>query len=205
MPQSSPKKLWLITYGASSPNITQEMLYHNSIKPDEVFTLEQRDLKYTLIHIKKRSRFESLEKCMHQLHERHKIILQDIVGYQAIMGFCSMNDEISDHPGFKLMVQNISSLHAWAIFDDPSKGLLWKYSPHVDYKQLTKSQVITLLNKRDEALVERKRKSDEDESIIEVLQAENSEKDAAIKKLEDDNKRLCSKVSALRALYHAAR
>ena len=198
-------RLWLITYGASSPNITHEMLYYNSVKPDEVFTLEQRDLKYTLMYIKKRARVESIENCMHQLQKSHKVILQEIVGYQAIMGYYSMNQEFTDHPGFKLMVQNISSLHSWANFDDPSRGLLWKYSPHVNYKELTKPQVITLLNERDAALNERKRKSDEDDSTIELLQTESSEKDATIKKLEDENKRLCSKVSALRALYHAAR
>ena len=204
--QSNPMALWMITYDASSPTITHQMLRYNGIKPDEIYSLEKSDWKYSLINIKKRARIENLETCMRELKASHGLLLKEIDnGHQAIMGYYSTKKELVDHKGFKLIIHNMASVHRWHLADDEGKGLLWFYHPDIDYNELTKPQVITLLNERDAALNERKRKSDEDDSTIELLQTESSEKDATIKKLEDENKRLCSKVSALRALYHAAR
>lgn len=199
MPQSNPKRIWLITYGASSPSITNEMLIAHGINADEIYTLEQRDLKYTLLNVKKRARIEQLEQCTLELQSSHRVILQEILGYQAITGFYSMNQELNEHPGFKLILSNMVSVHSWASFGDSSKGLLWKYNPHVDPMQLTKRQLVKLVNEY------RKRKLEENEETNELIQAELAEQRVTIRKLEDENRRLADKVVDLRALYHASR
>ena len=182
------------------------MILLNGIVPDELYTLEQRDLKYTLIYIKKRMRVEVLEKCMDSLNESHRVILQEIVGYQAVMGYYSLSNEVEDHPGFKLIVHNMSSVLRWnKVNEDPSQGLLWKYDPSVDHKKLSRAQAIALLDAHKAESVERKRKFEELELENDGLHLENVELQIEKKKLEEEVTRLGSKVTALRALYHAAR
>ena len=44
-----PKIIWLVTYGAACISITHDMLAEYGWGVHEVYTLTQRDFKYTLI------------------------------------------------------------------------------------------------------------------------------------------------------------
>ena len=198
--QSNPMAIWMITYDSSSPTITHQMLRYNGVKPDEIYSLEKLGWKYSLINIKKRARMENLDACMRKLKASHGLLLKEMDDtHQAIMGYYSTKKELVDHKGFKLIIHNMASVHRWHREDDADKGLLWIYNPDVDPMQLTKPQLIKLVNEY------KKRKSEDNEETQELVQAELAELRVTKRKLEDENRRLASKVSALRALYHAAR
>ena len=81
------RTIWLLTYGASGPEITHTMLQNDcKLQPDEVYTTEERVHKYTEIHLKKQVRLSSITRAMDILYDRYHIIKGDIIGYDAIDG-----------------------------------------------------------------------------------------------------------------------
>lgn len=204
---SNPKKVFLITYGASSPNLTHEMLGDEGVMVDECYTLEQRDLKYTLVNVPARIRSENLLCRLQNIKEKHNVILQEIVGYEAVAGFYGMNNELEDHPGFKLMVKHISALHAWMLTGEVGtnpKGLFWTFLPDQELSVMNRAQLLKWGKHYKKELNEMKRKLHESEDEIGALQVENSELRAGNSELLESNKRLRTKVAALRTLYQSS-
>ena len=80
MPQESTKRNWLITYGASYPSITHELLDSSHIQADECYTLTQRDLKYTLINATDCLRSSAVVLLLKANH----IIPQEVLGMKRL-------------------------------------------------------------------------------------------------------------------------
>ena len=74
------RKIWLMTYGASAPSITSEMLRAAGFAVKECYTLTQRDFKYTLLRFRKRVYRSHLSA----FAEEHGVIEQCIPGYDSI-------------------------------------------------------------------------------------------------------------------------
>jgi hypothetical protein len=200
----NPKKIFLITYGASSPNLTHEMLNDEGIIVDECYTLEQRDLKYSLLNVPNRIRVDNMTIRFRNIKEKHNVILQEIVGYDAITGYYGMNNELEEHPGFKLMVKHISTMSAWmrsGEFSTNSKGIFWTFIPDQDLSAMNRAQLLKWAKHHKKETIEVKRKLDETEEEIGVLQVENEDHQNEIMELRESNKRLRAKVDALRTLY----
>ena len=194
---SNPKKIFLITYGASSPNLTHAVLRNESIIVDECYTLEQRDLKYTLIHVPSRIRVENMLSRLENMKETNALILQEITGYQAVTGFYGITDELEEHPGFKLIIQNFDKLHSWLRDEDihtSTKSLLWQFKQEKNPSTMSRGQLLKYIKQQQKENEESKRKLGDAEDENVTLQVENTD-------LRNANKRLRTKVSALRALY----
>jgi hypothetical protein len=205
--QTNPKRIWLITYGASSPNITHDMLEEENIISDECYTLEQRDLKYTLVNIPTRVRWECLDKCMKNLKESRNIILQNITGYDSLAGFYGPNEELAEHPGLKLIVHHFQGVHKWSKTGDAQlnkTSIMWKFITPADLSTWAKPKLVAALKEKTEELSENKRKLQTAESEIQVLEAELNAKQSENDRLQKRIKTLQDKVAAITALYNAA-
>jgi len=205
--QSNPKRAWLITYGAASPGITHDMLREVKLIVDECHTLEQRDLKYTLINVPKRARHEYLVKCMLQLKEKYGIILQEIMGYESISGFHSPCQELRGHPGFCLMLENLPVVHKWLETGDVKTNkasLLHKFVAPDDLSSLGTKRLIQIIKEKTSELNDKKRKLEEAESENSMLEHQLVLKESENKELHKSVKHLKEQNSALKALYHAA-
>lgn len=205
--QTNPKRIWLITYGASSPNITHNTLEEENIIADECYTLEQRDLKYTLVNIPNRVRRECLDKCMKNLKESSNIILQNITGYDSLAGFYGRNEELAEHPGLKLIVHHFQDVHKWSKTGDAhtkKTSIMWKFITPADLSTWTKPRLIAALKEKTEELIDNKRKLQAAESEIQVFETELNAKQSENDRLQKRIKTLQVKVSAITALYNAA-
>ena len=205
--RTNPKRIWLITYGASSPNITHAMLQEGNITVDECYTLEQRDLKYTLVNVPSRARLEYLEKCMQTLKENHNIILQNIPGYEPLAGYYSSNEELAEHPGLKLIIHHFGDIDKWSKVGNAhtkKTSIVWRFISPADLSTWTKPQLLAAFNERTEQLNENKRKLQAAESEIRALETEVSSKQLENNRLEKRIKVLQDKVAAMTALYNAA-
>jgi len=146
----SKKVIWLITYGASSPDLTHSICAEGGVKIDEIYLLAQRDLKYALIHTVMRKKLSSIQEMMDKADAAHGIKLTNIFGYEPI----AANDTgIYEHPGMRLIVDNMydkanSILEYWMAEGDintNTKGLLFPYVTRKDRSKMTKVQMENLL------------------------------------------------------------
>ena len=147
------KRLWLLTYGSTSKDITHEMLENNGVRIDECYTARWRESKFTLIRCLKDNRIrpEALKTAMDALETSDGIVLRaTIVGYDSLS---SMNkqkiDSLEDHPGFKKIIELLNmrsdDVKYWIngeknVYDHRS-GALWKYIDTTDPKKMTQGQL----------------------------------------------------------------
>ena len=200
----NPKRVWLITYGAASPNITHPLLQEHGILVDECYTLEQRDLKYTLINVPKRIRLKQMNATMGSLRESHAVILQELMGYEAVTGFYGPTEELFNHPGFKLIVHNIDKVHEWLAKGDMhtnQTSLLFNFVIPANLSSLSKGKLVSLFTDHVARSSEAKRKY---ESEVDLLAAQLSETQHQLHEADETIKRLKMRVVSLRALYEAA-
>ena len=152
-------RVWLLTYGASGPNITADLCdKYGQMEVDECYTLIKRDLKYTLIHSVKRFRIHAINELMKKLHESHRIVSNSVFGYDAISSN-TLHSKTADHPGIKLMIESMNakdpSFQYWMASGDiytNKKGLLFQYIPKQDVNLLTRPQLIHMIIEQREAL-----------------------------------------------------
>ena len=127
---------FLVTYGASGPSITHEML----AEIVECYTLTQRDLKYTLIRTQRRHPRKMMTSFMSTAPDLRST---NVFGYEAV----SMGSEIDDHPGMKLIVEGLGSeaLRCWTAAGDlrsNRRGLLYRHLPGVPLETMSKPMLV---------------------------------------------------------------
>jgi len=147
------KRLWLLTYGSASKDITHEMLEAQGINVDECYTAIWRESKFTLIRCLRDNRIrpETLEIAMAALEKSDGIALRaTIIGYDSLS---SMNkqkvDSLEDHPGFKKIIELLNmhsdDVKCWINGDkdvyDHRSGALWRYIETTDPKKMTQRQL----------------------------------------------------------------
>jgi hypothetical protein len=196
----NPHQTWLITYGASGPVITYTMLENDCrLVPEECYTVIGRDFKYTLIKLSRsnRARVSAMEKVLDIIQEKHGIIKNQIFGFDSVAINTRGGDQVEDHPGFKLMVQemnNESEIFQWWICSGDLKtykaGLLWKFRTDIEPEDMSRGfliQKVRDITEKNKLLFKDKSELD---TLVQALQQENL-------RLEVENKKLDSRVGHL--------
>ena len=135
----------LITYGSSGVSITYGMCNDRGLLDvDECYTLTQRDLKYTLLHLRTRTVRSAITSMMARFNELYGIKIMNVFGYNGV----SVGAEIDNHPGMMLMIESLKkgspTLDCWAARGDIRKngrGLLFNYLPGISFKDMTRLQL----------------------------------------------------------------
>ena len=157
----------LITYGSSGTSITHFMCkQHGSIDVDECYTLTQRDLKYTLLHMRSRVVRSTVASMITRLDEAHGIKCLNVFGYNGV----SIGSEIDDHPGMMLIADNMKretqSLECWIESGDSRqyrRGLLYYCLPGFEVKEMSRLQLLNHIK-------ELNAKIDEDRATIAAME-----------------------------------
>ena len=107
--QGNMKTTWILTYGASGPYITPQMLLDlGKINVDECHCTKDRAMAVTYIHLIHRVRQSSIEEFMKKAKETHGIVQNSIYGYEAIA--CIVNkgtvSTIEEHVGFRMLLRH---------------------------------------------------------------------------------------------------
>ena len=125
---------------------------HGPIDVDECYTLTQRDLKYTLLHIRARVVRSTITSMMTRLDEIYGIKCVNVFGYNGV----SLGSEIDDHPGMMLIADNIKretqSLECWIEGGDIRKyrrGLLHYCLPGFEVKDMSRLQLLNHIKELD--------------------------------------------------------
>ena len=177
----TPRRVFLITYGAVGPSITACICMYQQLEIDECYTITQRDFKYTLIHTVKKWRRANIADLMKRLETGYGIISNNVFGYDAIAG----NTESSktfDHPGMKLMIEAMNkgdqSLQHWMAsgsLQTNRKGLLYPYLSCIDPRQMTRTQLLWIIKERDERIKALQSDLDDKECVVVGLEVENDD------------------------------
>ena len=204
----SSKLAWMLTYGASGPYITAQMLLElGQIKADECHSTKDRAMTVTYLNLDKRVRQSSIEKFMKEANEKQGIVQNPASGYETIASVSKKDTPIQEHIGFKLLLKHyISKDPAFVPWTDGEpvlkRGLIFeaatdkpkKQPPRVRKNSVSKaneqlrakvtelSTLVTALRTENAAL---KRKNQELESFrTEALLAENAAQKRKIQELE---------------------
>ena len=202
--QEAPRKVWFFSYGASGPSITNALwMSSTGVEIDECYTLTQRDLKYTLIHTVNRISVY-----------RMKTIFKSFESETGIKGFCVFaydeicyGDGIPEHPGMKLMVENMNtgspSFEHWLLhgsLESNKRGLLSKYMLSNNLKDMSKSQLLIYIQdyklKTDAKILETQQEHD---AKIHEMEQEYRDMEAEIFRLRDKVKAQKSDIRLLQA------
>lgn len=151
----------LLTYGASGKSITHEMCMETGrVTIDECYTLTQRDLKYTLVHILQRTVRSTMSNLMCHLDEKYQIKSACVFGYDAVL----MGSEIDQHPGMLLIIENIkrasSALECWMATGEPhtnKQGMLYIHLKDNQPEAMTKTQLLKQLRELKRSVEEKDR------------------------------------------------
>ena len=111
-PQTNMKQIWLLTYGASNPYITPEMLkkfFKTKIEVDECHSTKDRAMTVTYLNLDKRVRQSSIEKFMKEANEKQGIVQNPASGYESIASVSKKDTPIQEHIGFKLLLKHYIS------------------------------------------------------------------------------------------------
>ena len=185
---------YLLTYGSSGRSLTHEMFQIQSkVEVDECYTLTQRDLKYTLVHIKNRAVRSTMTSMMCKFDEMFNIKAANVFGYPYV----SLGNEIDEHPGMKMIIENVkknaNALECWTSDGDIRKykrGLLYPYLPGFDVQDMTKAQLVNHVKELNEKI-----RDDETRlATLETLPVENDE-------LRRENKRLKRRMEIQEMLF----
>jgi hypothetical protein len=181
--RESQKVVWIITYGASGPFITIEMLSSlGRIQADECHSTTDLCMKYTYIHLTKRVRQTSIDKFMAKAKDAHGIILNEIFGYDAIAGN-GRNLKVEDHVGFKMLVKHYkekNSSFSPCTDGEPvlKRGQILQSAainhdkPKMALESQSKARVIEYTKKLEEKVEAFKRQKTEDEATNAVISEE---------------------------------
>jgi hypothetical protein len=127
------------------------MLLQYNIQCNECYTTTWRESKYTLLHFdqRHRKRGSALKAAMDKMDEEHGIKGSIIHGYETLSSNTKDEQVISDHPGFKRIVQQLNSnkdeLRIWLQEGDVmtnKKGVLWNHLEIRDPALMTRGQLM---------------------------------------------------------------
>ena len=152
-PKGYQKRIWLITYGSSCTSITHKICAEGGIQIDECYTLTQRDLKYTVIHIPKKQTITAIQRMLKHAETLHGVKATNIFGYECIVG----NDSnLQDHPGIQLMIEHMNKksgdFEYWMLKGDiysNLRGILHKFMINDDRSKMTRSQLEFFLKQQE--------------------------------------------------------
>lgn len=143
----SAKRIWLFTYGAASPSITEKSLRSLGHIVKECYTLSQRDLKYTLVRMAKRVHDAAIVK----LQESLDIIPQTLPGFDSVTSIDENNGGLDEHPGFRLIIEHMNNesslLEAWMQDGDIRSnhhGILWQHRTDQDFSRMRKTKLVSI-------------------------------------------------------------
>lgn len=111
-PRPSMKTMWIITYGASGPYISPQMLLElGKISADECHSTKDRAMSYTYIHLTKRVRQSSIDKFMLKAHQVHGIVKNEVFGYESVASSTRNENDppIEEHIGLLMLVRHFVS------------------------------------------------------------------------------------------------
>lgn len=115
------------------------------IEVDECYTLAQRDLKYTLLHLRARAVRSTISSMMIKFDEKYGIKSVPVFGYLAV----SIGSEIDDHPGMLLIADHARRgtelLECWTSNGDirsHRRGLLYFCLPGFAVDKMNRTQLI---------------------------------------------------------------
>ena len=125
----SPKLAWMLTYGASGPYITAQMLLElGKIKADECHSTNDRATSFTYMHLTHRVRQSAIEKFMARAKTVHGIVQTEIFGYDSITSSSWQKhiSPIEEHPGFQILMEHMRdgnpSFSFWFKHPDLQRG-----------------------------------------------------------------------------------
>ena len=127
------------------------MLLESKVTCIECYTTTWRESKYTLIHMDQANKIRgsALKRTMTEMKDTHGIIGSVIHGYETLSSNAKKDSQVTDHPGFKRIVQilneNIEELRIWMKTGDVmtnKSGILWGYMESRDPKSMTHSQLV---------------------------------------------------------------
>jgi hypothetical protein len=202
MKRGNARKIWLLTYGASSTCITHSQLIDAGLRVKECYTLTQRDLKYTMIRLSVRVYVKAINDLMDELI----VIPQQLPGYEKVTGITGSHGSINEHPGFQLIVKHMNEnsplLQVWMEDGDllsNSGGLLWGFRTSLDYSRIRKRKLEEMAK---EFASENKRLVAQIASLEErcdLLALENTEMGLKNERLTERNRVLKIQVRVLKA------
>jgi flagellar motor protein MotB len=102
--------MWLLVYGAANPSITHTMLRDDAnLEAVECFTTTDRAHKYTVIVLKKKIRYATMEKTMAILLVRHGIIRKELTGGESITSDDKLDKDrsLTDNVSFKWILKDL--------------------------------------------------------------------------------------------------
>lgn len=203
--QEAARSAWLITYTASSDDITAQLLHKYAVMCNECYTTTWRESKYTLIHIPhaKRIRQSAMEKTLALMHVQHNIRGTSIVGFDTLISNTT-DTQLEDHPGFKRIVELVN-----AQSDEPRiwmesgevrtnrKGMLWRHMEERDPREKSRNQLMRQVELwapivRESA--ELKTQNEVLRTALEIKDQELAQADRIISALESRNERLLIEV-----------
>jgi len=215
MPRETSKRTWFVTYGASGPNIDPLKMIEAGFELIELHTLQQRDLKYSLFRLSKKTRLGPLQKKIEDFSTKNGIIIQEMVGFASIVGISSKDDTLTDHPGFKLMIENMKSLSpqfiSWfknGTIDENKDSLLWRFRDCDGFSDLTKSVLVKRLFDMSEKLRTFHDLEERCDLLVndnEELKRDKEELKQENKKLKQDNREMKIQISVQRSVIRTCR
>jgi hypothetical protein len=182
--QESAKCTWLITYASGSPDITNEILAECNIQCNECYTTTWRESKYTLINLgfAKRKRATTLEYAMGKMLSNHGIKGCTIHGYEMLSSNSKEDNHITDHPGFKRIVQQLNEnkeeLRIWMKEGDVmtnKSSVLWNFLENRDPRTMSKSQLIEKVQEQSEIKTQLKTLKDAYDALQSAYTAQGRE------------------------------
>ena len=183
---------YLLTYGASGQSITHA-LCSGTLEMDECYTLTQRDLKYTLVHLLRLTVRSTMTSLMCRLDEMYQIKSASVFGYPAV----SLGPEIDEHPGMLLIVEHLNKssplLDCWLVkgtVKDNKQGLLYAHLTGFDVDTMNKTQLLNYVKVLGRKLAEANAKASE----VDTMSIE-------LEQLLHENRRLNRKLETQRCVF----
>ena len=210
MQKEASKKIWLFSYGADGPIITNEIWRTSTeIQLDEFYLLVQRDFKYVLIRANKRVTPHRIKLAIAKLEAETGIKSAGIFGYDEISSGCN----VSEHPGMKLIIEHMNKgsqcFEYWLAMGGSIRSnkrcLLNRYLNTLDLKEMSKIQLLNFIQnekaKNDSLFLEQNSRILELEQETEEMEQELHRRMSRIKQLKSENKMLQDKNKELESLF----
>jgi hypothetical protein len=155
-----------------------------NIQCNECYTTTWRESKYTLINLGygNRKRATTLKCAMGKMLSNHGIKGSSIHGYETLSSNSKEDNHLTDHPGFKRIVQQLNEnkdeLRIWMKEGDVitnKSGVLWNFLENRDPKTMSKSQLIERVQQQSEIKTQHKTLKDAYDALQSAYTAQGRE------------------------------
>ena len=102
--------MWIFSYGSAGPDIDASKFseYRGArLDVDECYTTTDHALKYTLVHLKRRSRQTAIKGFVDYLTLAYGIVPSEIFGY-SVVSANNVSNDLYEYPGFKILHQHMN-------------------------------------------------------------------------------------------------